>query len=128
KFTTKLAILVADIPPGSWTRYTVTTPANIEDSLGPGCYKPATRCYKPLQLAAFLKPATNKVGRQSDRMLQAATTCNQGQRRSNVLRPRPVGRWGWQRAAPKVSLSPRRRDLSRTGPYRRAKPMFIRVL
>ena len=55
KFTTKLAILVADIPPGSWTRYTVTTPANIEDSCGPGCYKPATR------------------------VLQAATTCDQGQ-------------------------------------------------
>src|SRR5438445_12779750 len=43
-------------PPGSWTRYTVTIPANIDASWGPGCYKPVTRCYKPLQLAAFLKP------------------------------------------------------------------------
>src|SRR5205814_511403 len=48
-------------PPGSWTRYTVTSPANIEASWGRGCYKPATRCYKPLQLAAFLKSATDKV-------------------------------------------------------------------
>ena len=36
---------------------------------------------------------------------------------------------GWQRAATKVSpFPPRRRDLSRTGPYRRAKPMFTRYL
>jgi len=93
-------------PPGSWTRYTVTTLENIEDSCGPGCYKAATGCYKPLQLAAFLKPATDKT---ADKVTECYKPLQLATKGSGGLTSFVPGLWdygGLARAATKVSPFP----------------------